>query len=749
MPLPWGSGGRSGGRIKDIAHRAITLQQLRNLATFLQRLTKTGLLRNTTEFSRERGTYQQSIHWDDINLYQISDEVLKKVIPHVDPEGKTDPEGKDPRSWYSWVEFVAPEPQPAKIMFSHWWGGCFKEFLGAVDKLVVDRSLSVNTAIWICTFANCQFGEDFGAMLKDCPFIQALRTVELTVLIVDFQAGSLARTWCGLEVHYTVEHEMEFQFYTSAGRVGSSFVSGGPLVEAVKDWDIRRSEASEAAYRRQILNYIAREPELAGLKTKRDRHGKDIMVLDGMGRPLLRGGAQEEADLDAEVRINGEPEFLYESRLFRKKGKRFEDLNMMVRLSVMKHLDVGPRAKGCEVGSAARGITLSQFRVVCQKIAASCPWSPDNCPFWQEVTGTSGSVVNSLPFESLKLRDICCWVRHSTAGRQCSYMELVAPGPQVPRFFIEHVWSGKQTWSDRVDMIERFAAAQQVPDSTTIFFDVFSRNQHSGSQQQKYDLSSMRAGAIMEECEGMLLLGNPENMNRPWPWLAVTQAVKMGKGVFLGTTTGILACNRPFPDRAWVYGRIDNEVLNLLMAMDIRDMTSTDPAAKEMVLKYIKENPNSAPGSMQDGWTRFHHRLRRWCAGPILRDAAKANDAQKIKDVSATPGLPMHRDTFKGSLGQTPLHIAAASGSLEALCALLEAGMSPNIEDCLNEQPLHYAALAGQPQIVSALLTARADPWAENSFAETPLQVARQNPAAFLQVDTREVVSLLSVDKYK
>ena len=24
---------------------------------------------------------------------------------------------------YSWVEFVAEEPQPAKIMFSHWWGG--------------------------------------------------------------------------------------------------------------------------------------------------------------------------------------------------------------------------------------------------------------------------------------------------------------------------------------------------------------------------------------------------------------------------------------------------------------------------------------------------------------------------------------------------------------------------------------------------------------------------------------------------
>ena len=39
----------------------------------------------------------------------------------------------------------------------------------------------------------------------DCPFIQTLKTVDLTVLIVDYQAGSLSRTWCGLEVHYTTQ----------------------------------------------------------------------------------------------------------------------------------------------------------------------------------------------------------------------------------------------------------------------------------------------------------------------------------------------------------------------------------------------------------------------------------------------------------------------------------------------------------------------------------------------------------------
>ena len=35
-----------------------------------------------------------------------------------------------------------------------------------------------------------------------------------------------------LEVHYTTNNDIDFILYTSAGQVGSSYVSGGPLVEA-------------------------------------------------------------------------------------------------------------------------------------------------------------------------------------------------------------------------------------------------------------------------------------------------------------------------------------------------------------------------------------------------------------------------------------------------------------------------------------------------------------------------------------
>ncbi len=61
-----------------------------------------------------------------------------------------------------------------------------------------------SVAIWICTFANNQFGEDFGPGLNASPFYKAIMTAEGgTVLIVDRDSSSLLRIWCGLELHLT------------------------------------------------------------------------------------------------------------------------------------------------------------------------------------------------------------------------------------------------------------------------------------------------------------------------------------------------------------------------------------------------------------------------------------------------------------------------------------------------------------------------------------------------------------------
>merc|ERR1711933_671866 len=103
--------------------------------------------------------------------------------------------------------------------------------MAAIDLLISDRALGSQTRLWICTFANTQFGENFGEHIVDCPFAQVIRrAASSTILIVDREAGSLERTWCGLEMYYTEVQEKDLTLYTSVGEVGSKCASSGPLV---------------------------------------------------------------------------------------------------------------------------------------------------------------------------------------------------------------------------------------------------------------------------------------------------------------------------------------------------------------------------------------------------------------------------------------------------------------------------------------------------------------------------------------
>lgn len=547
----------------------MTVKQLRSLRTFLQRLAKTALLKNTTKHAKSRGAFGKPISWFEMNMYQITDEVINKVIPFVDPDGEKDPMGTG-RRWYSWVEFVTPTPQPANIMFSHWWGGRFQDFMAVVDRLMVDKSLSIRTAIWICTFANCQFGEDFGTMLTDCPFIQTLKTVELVVLVVDRQAGSLDRTWCALEVHYCVEHEMDFELYTSVGRVGSSDVSGGPLVEAVKAWDIRRSEASDPSYRRQILNYIAGVDELEGLQ--KTAEGK--MATNTRGRPQLLGGAAEKRDPDAVRRINGEEEYAHEAALHRRHAKRFDDLNMMVRLSVMRNLAVGRKGKGCvgQVPDAAmRGLTLGQLRTASRKLEASCPWKLATSPWWDDTIAKAADQDGLVAYGALTVHMVTSWVKHLTVSTKSSFMELVANGPQVPWVWLDYR-SGDR-WINIMATLELFVEAQVLKDSSLFFCGVFSINWHLGFRQDLH-VSSMFEGFdhICNECEAMLQVcsNNAAFVSDAWALYPLDYFVRNGKNIYLGCPTGVLACTLPFTNKGWVFGQFDHEIAQLLSAVDVR-----------------------------------------------------------------------------------------------------------------------------------------------------------------------------------
>ena len=103
----------------------------------------------------------------------------------------------------------------------------------------------------------------------------------------------------------------------------------------------------------------------------------------------------------------------------------------------------------------------------------------------------------------------------------------------------------------------------------------------------------------------------------------------------------------------------------------------------------------------------------------------------------------MNSRSLCGSLGESAVHIAAATGSLDALTLLLQLGMDVNAEDNLQEGPLHYAALTGNAACAKVCLRYGALCGSMSSYGETPLDVANDNIAEFLGVDTSSVKALL------
>jgi ankyrin repeat protein len=79
----------------------------------------------------------------------------------------------------------------------------------------------------------------------------------------------------------------------------------------------------------------------------------------------------------------------------------------------------------------------------------------------------------------------------------------------------------------------------------------------------------------------------------------------------------------------------------------------------------------------------------------------------------------------RGAFDSTLLHIAARTGNVEHVKALIELGADVNIRGDLENTPLHDAALCGQADVAVLLLSLGADPKLKNEFDQTALDVAQ------------------------
>lgn len=707
MPLPWekGTGAFAAKIIPRVENRALTLTQLRAIRTFLQHLYKSGQLRYTNSFLKHDSKYGTCIQWCEINQYDICNEVIIKVIPHVDPSGETCVANQ---RWYSWAEFVATADQPADIFMSHFWGGRFRDMLVAIEKLAQDRDLSAFSTLWVCTFANCQFGDDFSSMgLEGCAFIKSVGQAHLTVLMIDRNCGSLFRSWCGIELHYTIEQGKELNLYSPTGRVGMRGTCSGPLVEAVKEWDIRKGAASEPAYRRRILNYVAGVDENFGVKSE----------LDENRRPQLE---------DDSKMMDGK-EYKHEDNLFRAHAKRFEDLNTLVRLEVMATIGRYRRPKGChekQYDLRLRGITLGQIR-----------------SFWkrfQEAEREDAADSKCMSHFS----DVCAYVRKITLKLQCSYMESVAETAQRPQIYF--AYQHRAPFQHAMAALDWYAEAEDLSDSSVFLFDLLSHNLHNDVETAGDWGPGWRKA--LQECTRTVVALSPDIDLSQAIWLQadIHEAFKAGQDVCFACPSGVRACSQPFKGGSWVQGNFDLKVAHILTTAEFYETAKKSPNAKALmeIVPGIMDVTNQRRKCFE-----LDCRLAWIGAGTVLSDAARKNDCAKILAISRRPGFWINSRALTGALGDTALHVAAAAGHAEAIRTLVQVRMDPNIDDLSGERPLHYAARAGQTDAARELLSRSADPWATSRDGAKPLQLAKEAAASFLGVGYEAVQNLLDASE--
>jgi ankyrin repeat protein len=105
-----------------------------------------------------------------------------------------------------------------------------------------------------------------------------------------------------------------------------------------------------------------------------------------------------------------------------------------------------------------------------------------------------------------------------------------------------------------------------------------------------------------------------------------------------------------------------------------------------------------------------------------IDEAAGTGDIERVKELlKERPELARKQSA---PFSETPLHSAAARGSVAMAELLLAAGAEINVKDAGGSTPLHNATKSGNPEMVQWLLLNKADASARDSAGRTPMHTA-------------------------
>ena len=553
----------------------------------------------------------------------------------------------------------------------------------------------------LCT----EFGQDLGTNLEDSPFYLAIQKALRTILVVDRDASSLTRSWCGLELHFTKKLGKDLQIYTPAGRIGSSRVKSGPLVEVMEEWDVFSCEASQDADRRQILNYLCdgKDLEAGGIQCHEDG---SWVIKDGWKKQL-----SDLRRMESSRWFNESKEYRYELELKKQHEAAFEQLNQSVRASVVEasntlvQLASRTREESQVPELTHRGLPLSLFRLFVKQVRKTVSISA------LEKMSTN-DVVNQL--KSLGF----------FKNPELSFMEAHSE-KQKPAYIVEHSWNGE--FNQTVNSLEWWIDSRELAESTIIWWDVLSRRVASDEPESENLAYASQCLTMTEDAIGKVFLWDSNCDMRLWVMHSLLLAFNNNNTLIdFASSSGCLACIKPYRN-GWMHGQFDEKVAGALMKVDAEQCHTT----KENDRIYIHNQFKDAIG----GFRRFNERLAMLVAGPRLLKAASSNKVEAIRLIASNfPKLRLNSQILSGDLNQTAVHVAAAQGSHETLALLLQLRMDPNAEDFVQDTPLHYAALCGQAESVKILLQHGAIGGTLSVLGNEPLGVANANVAEFLGI---------------
>eukprot|EP00931_Biecheleriopsis_adriatica_P006963 TRINITY_DN108305_c0_g1_i1.p1 TRINITY_DN108305_c0_g1~~TRINITY_DN108305_c0_g1_i1.p1 ORF type:complete len:780 (-),score=97.72 TRINITY_DN108305_c0_g1_i1:35-2332(-) len=136
----------------------------------------------------------------------------------------------------------------ARAFVSHCWQEVFGDFVATLQE-----RFDADTICWICSFGIWQHGA-IGDALTDveaCPFAQAIRQVDLVVMVTDRFLAAPHRCWCVLEAKLTVKWQKPYSI---------ALPNDDPQImeevnEKLKTIDVRQCQASVSRDKELIIKY--------------------------------------------------------------------------------------------------------------------------------------------------------------------------------------------------------------------------------------------------------------------------------------------------------------------------------------------------------------------------------------------------------------------------------------------------------------------------------------------------------------